>query len=111
MFLSIPTFLERDLIGREPVKESVISCTAGALTRVLQVREPVAEHAHADADEVLYVVAGEGTVRAKGASTPMTAGSLAVLPRGTSHTLERTGRNPLIVLSVLSDQPCSKIGQ
>src|SRR6185436_4843044 len=90
VYLSIPTFIDRNFIGREPLKESVFSCTAGAMTRLLQIRDPVTEHAHADSDEILYVVAGEGTVRAKGVSTPMAAGALTVLPRGTAHALERS---------------------
>ena len=77
---------------------------------MVQIRDPQAEHTHADADEILYVVAGEGAVKVKGASTAISAGSLAVLPRGTAHAIDRSGRNPLIVISVLSDQPCPKTG-
>ena len=40
--LSIPAFLDKNFIGREPLKESVVGCTAASTTRVLQLREPIA---------------------------------------------------------------------
>jgi mannose-6-phosphate isomerase-like protein (cupin superfamily) len=57
-------------------------------------------------DEVLYVVAGEGTVRAKGEPTDIAAGSLSVMPRGVVHSIDRRGRNPLILVSMLAGGPC-----
>jgi mannose-6-phosphate isomerase-like protein (cupin superfamily) len=104
--VSIPAFLDKNFIGRDPLKESVLGCTPDATTRLLQLREPLAEHTHADLDETLYVVAGEGTVRANGESIPVAAGSMSVVPRGVAHSIERRGKNPLIVLSTLSGAPC-----
>jgi hypothetical protein len=34
------------------------------------------------------------------------AGSVTVIPRTLSHTIEPRGRNPLILLSVLAGAPC-----
>jgi mannose-6-phosphate isomerase-like protein (cupin superfamily) len=105
--LSIPGFLDKNMIGgRDPLKESVISCTPLETVRLLQLREALAEHAHADADEVLYVIAGEGAIRFGGDATPISAGSVSVVPHGTRHLVERRGRNPLILLSTLSGTPC-----
>ena len=105
--LSIPFFLDKNFIGRDPLKESVLGCTAGGTTRLLQLRDPVAPHTHPDLDEVLYVVAGEGAIRVNDTSTAVSAGSLSIIPRGLSHGMERRGRNPLILLSTLSGAPCS----
>ena len=106
--VSIPTFLDRNLIGREPLKESILGCTATATTRLLQLRETLAEHVHANVDEMLYVVAGEGTLLIPSrAPAPIAPGSLSIVPRGASHAIERRGRNPLIVLSILSGTPCT----
>jgi mannose-6-phosphate isomerase-like protein (cupin superfamily) len=106
--VSIPTFLDRNLIGREPLKESILGCTATATTRLLQLREPLAEHVHANVDEMLYVVAGEGTLIIPSRTpAPIAPGSLSVVPRGVPHAIERRGKNPLIVLSILSGTPCS----
>jgi len=106
--VSIPAFLDRNFIGREPLKESILGCTATATTRLLQLRDGLAEHVHANVDETLYVVAGEGTLLTPGHPAAQVApGSLSVVPRGAPHALERRGKNPLIVLSTLSGAPCT----
>src|SRR5438270_486010 len=66
VFVTIPAFLDKNYIGREPLKESVLGCLADSTTRLLQLHEAIAEHTHADMDEMLYIVAGEGTIRARG---------------------------------------------
>ena len=104
--VSIPAFLDTHSIGRDPLKESVLGCTGDSTTRVLQIRDALSVHTHAAFDEIIYVVAGDGTVRLGAQSTPIAAGSLAVVPRGVSHALERRGKNPLTVLSVLAGAPC-----
>jgi hypothetical protein len=105
--VAIPEFIDKNFIGgREPYKESVLACNGLETVRLLQVREPIDEHTHSNMDEVVYVVAGEGTIRLGTKPTNVVAGSLSVVPHGTPHTLERRGRNPLIVLSTLAGAPC-----
>jgi len=104
--MSVVDYLDRNLIGREPLKESVLACTPLETVRLLQMREGIAQHVHESGDEVLYVVAGEGTVRIGDAATPVRPGSLVVVTNGTGHALERGGKNPLIVLSTLAGSPC-----
>jgi uncharacterized cupin superfamily protein len=74
-----------------------------------QIREAVAEHVHEGGDEIIYVVAGEGTVRIGEAATPVRAGSLVVVTSGTGHAFERVGKNPLIVVSTLTGAPCDHV--
>jgi hypothetical protein len=107
VFVSIPRFLDKNFIGREPLKESVFGCLAGSTTRLLQLHEAIAEHTHSDLDEILYVVAGEGSVRVRTESTQVAAGSLSIIPRGTPHAIEQRGKNPLIMVSTVSGAPCS----
>ena len=104
--VSIPAYLDKNFIGRDPVKESVLGCAPDATTRLLQLRDPLAPHTHADFDEILYVVAGTGAVRVADQSTALAPGSLSVIPRGTAHAIEQSGRNPLILLSTLAGVPC-----
>lgn len=103
--LSIPTFLDKNFVGREPLKESVVACNGNETVRLLQLRDPLAEHTHADQDEIVYIVAGEGGIRVDRVTTGVAPGSLVVIPHGTAHAFERRGRNPLVVLSTLSG-PC-----
>jgi len=101
--IALPDWIERNLIGRsDSQRETVVGRAPGATARVVQVRDPIKDRVRGDADEMLYVVAGEGVLRAKGRDHDLTAGSFAVVPRGVSYTLERRGRNPLIVLSMVS---------
>ena len=106
--LSLPGFLENNFIGREPLKESVLSCTPDETTRLLQLRDPVASHAHNASDEILYVVAGNGAIHIGDQAIAIAPGFLSVIPAGTSHAIERRGKNPLIVLSTIAGEPCSK---
>jgi hypothetical protein len=107
--VAVVDFVERNFIGgRDPIKEDQLGCTASAKTALLQVRDPLPERALADADEVLYVVAGEGTLRLGNRDVALTATTLAVVPRGTVRGLTRKGRNPLIVVSVLSGPACTR---
>jgi len=106
--LVVLDFIERNFIAaRENVQRNQLGCTASAATTLVQVREPVAERVLTDADEVLYVVAGEGTLRLGNQDVPLKATSLAIVPRGTARGLTRKGRNPLILLSVVSGPPCT----
>jgi hypothetical protein len=104
--MSVVDFLDRNLIGREPLKESILACNPLETVRLLQMREGVAQHVHERSDEIIYVVAGEGTVRIGEAPTPVRPGSLVVVTNGSGHAFERAGKNPLIVVSTLVGAPC-----
>ena len=105
--VSLPDFIERNYVGRNPALVLRLGCAAAATATLLQLREPLAEHRHDDADETLYVVAGDGNHRVNGRDTPISAGTFALVPRGTTHAISRRGSNPIIVLSVLSGPPCT----
>ncbi len=107
--LSVIEFLERNFIDRDdPLKESVLACTPLETVRLLQMRDPIASHRHADVDEVLYVVAGEGSARVGEQVVPLKAGTMLVVPHATAHSLERRGKNPLMMLSTLAGAPCQE---
>jgi mannose-6-phosphate isomerase-like protein (cupin superfamily) len=101
--LSLSDWLDENLIGRnEPQRDSVISQAPGATATIFQVRENVTDRVHADADAMLYVIAGEATLRIGGRAQAVAASWFASIPRGTPYSIERRGRNPLIVLSILA---------
>jgi mannose-6-phosphate isomerase-like protein (cupin superfamily) len=104
--VNIPDFLDRNFIGRDPIKESILACKPAEIVRLLQLRDNMASHVHDKVDEVLYVVAGEGAVKIGDQVMTMKPGSLAVVPLGTAHAVERRGKNPLILLSTLSGATC-----
>jgi hypothetical protein len=105
--VSIPDFVEKNYIGRgAPSKSSPVGCTATSTATLVQLREPLAEHSHADADEMLYIVAGEGVQRIGSIDMNLSAGTFAVIPRGTPHTVTRKGNTPMIMVSILTGPPC-----
>ena len=65
-----------------------------------------AAHTHADADEVLYIVAGDATLKLGYRDQNIAPGWFAVVPRGMSHTVTKRGRNPVLILSAVSGPPC-----
>ena len=102
--IDIPGFIEKNFVGSAPSLRSEIACTASSTASLLQLREPLADHAHQDADEML--LAGDGTHRIGEKEARLVAGTLVTGPRGTSHSIARTGTRPIIVISMLSDAPC-----
>ncbi|MEZ5316846.1 MAG: carboxypeptidase regulatory-like domain-containing protein [Vicinamibacterales bacterium] len=103
---SLPSMAEAMLAGREPTAESVIGCSGATLSRLIMLRQPLAAHTHDDADETLYVVAGDATIAIGERRQNVSAGWFAVVPRTVSHEVALRGRNPLILLSTLSGPPC-----
>jgi mannose-6-phosphate isomerase-like protein (cupin superfamily) len=50
---------------------------------------------HTTTDETVVVVAGYGTAELDGVRTPIGAGSVVFIPRGTAHSIRNEGRTPL----------------
>ena len=90
--------------ARRRTRRSAAPATSTAT--LVQLREPLAEHSHAEADEMLYVVAGEGVQRIGSVDMNLTAGTFAVIPRGTPHTVTRKSNAPMIMVSILTGPPC-----
>ena len=105
--LSIPDLFEKQPLGRDALKETPIGCSGASTATMIQVRDALAVHKHADADEMLYLVAGEALLKLGDKDFNIAAGWFVLVPRGTDHTLTRRGRNPVILLSMLSGTPCS----
>jgi len=104
--MSIVDFIDKNFIGKEPFTESTLACASAETVRLLQIRESVASHTHNDADEILYVVAGEGTARLDAQTVALKPGMLVLAPRNSAHAFEKKGKNPLMLLSTLSSAAC-----
>ena len=105
--IDMPTFIEKNYVGRGAGKTSALACAAGGLATLIQVKDPLIEHTHADADEFLYTVAGEGSVRAAGRDQPLHAGVFMMVPRGVPHIIVAVTRSPLMLLSIRAGEHCS----
>jgi hypothetical protein len=106
--MALPDFIERNFISnREGHKESLIGCSGVGQSIVWQVRQPWLDRSHSGADAMLYVIGGEGTLNLDSRDSSLSAGSFAVVPRGTEYGFTPRGRNPLIVLAFLAGAPCA----
>jgi len=104
--MSIPDFVDKNFIGRDPMKESIIACKPREIVRLLQMRDAIATHVHDGIDEIIYVVAGDGSMRIGNDESPIHAGSLVYVPNGDNHSIGRKGKNPLILISTLVGTSC-----
>jgi hypothetical protein len=104
--LSIPDLAERSLSGRDDVKVVPVGCTGLTNGRLIVLRESLPSASYNDADESLYLVAGEATLTIEGKAQALTAGWFGMLPRETNFEIVRKGRNPAIFLSLLNGRPC-----
>jgi mannose-6-phosphate isomerase-like protein (cupin superfamily) len=57
---------------------------------------------HRGADQWLFVVAGKGIARIKGARYPLKVGTLLLIEHGDQHEIRNTGRTPLKTLNLYS---------
>jgi hypothetical protein len=107
LVLDLPAFIEKNYVGKAPAKSLPLACSAGGIARLLQVNEPIVEHSHPDADEFIYVIAGQGTARFGNHQEPLDAGVFVVIPRGTSHAFGVGPKKPLVLLSTRAGEQCA----
>ena len=105
--IDMATFIDKNYIGRGSGKSSSLACGSGGEALLLQVKDPIVEHAHAEADEFLYAISGEGSVRASGRDEPLRPGVFMMVPRGTPHIIVAVNRSPLMLLSIRAGAHCA----
>ena len=106
--LSVPDVLEKEYIGKQARRDSLLACSGTMRTTMLQVNEPLPERLYDTADAAYYVIGGEGTVRINGKESKLATNGFASVPRGTPHSFQRRGSRPLILLAVLGGAPCEE---
>lgn len=105
--VGIPDFIDQNYLGRAPRKDSVLGCTDSMKSTLIQMREPLGDHTHNEGDEVLYIVAGEATLKVGGREFKLEPGTYSLVPRGVTHSITRRGSNPVVLLSIETGQPCA----
>jgi mannose-6-phosphate isomerase-like protein (cupin superfamily) len=104
--LSVPKVLESNFVGKDPRRESVLSCSGNTRTTMLQINQPTPERMYSESDVIYYVIGGEGTMKLDGKETRLALNDFVSIPRGGSHAFERRGNRTLILLSVLGGEAC-----
>ena len=104
--LDLPAFIEKNYVGRAAGKVLPLACSQGGTATLIQMNQPITEHAHPDADEFIYVIAGAGTARIGGRDQPLSAGVFLLVPRRAPHAFVVTGKSPLVMLSQRAGEKC-----
>lgn len=102
----LPELAEKSLGGRDRVRTVPLGCSGVNRSELLIVRETTGPSSRPDVDVTFYLIAGEGTLTLAGKDQPLTPGWFGLVPRGSSYTLARKGRNPAVLLAVTAGVPC-----
>lgn len=58
-------------------------------------------HEHQAEEEIFYIMSGKGLVNDNGSIREVAAGDAVLTGNGASHSIENTGREPLVLLAVI----------
>jgi mannose-6-phosphate isomerase-like protein (cupin superfamily) len=92
--------------SKDPIAEHPIGCSGASASKLLRIKDALPSHTHADADEMLYVIAGDATLTLAGKDQPISAGWYSLVPRGSAHAIKVKGGKPFLVLSIQSGPAC-----
>jgi mannose-6-phosphate isomerase-like protein (cupin superfamily) len=104
--IDMPAFIEKNYVGRAAARMTPIACGTGGAATLLQINEPVVTHTHADADEFIYVIAGQGTATIGERQEPLSAGVFMFIPRETAHAFRAGPKKPLVMVSTMAGEKC-----
>ncbi len=106
--LSVVDLIEKEYVGNQPRRESLLSCSGNTRTTLVQLNQDQAERLYDTAEATYYVVGGEGALRIDGKDVQFPTTGFVSVPRGTAHSILRRGRRPLILIATLSGTQCEE---
>ena len=105
--LDMPAFIEKNYVGGAAGKTTPLGCSSHGSATLIQINEPLASHAHADADEYIYVIAGEGNVKlGPSRDESLGPGVYLLIPRGLAHAFTAGPKKPLVMISIRAGDVC-----
>jgi hypothetical protein len=105
---AIGDLLEKEFVGKQPRRETLLSCSGSERSAMIQLNEALPERLYENADAIYYVLGGEGSVLMNGRESRLGVNAFVSVPRGTSHSVARRGNRLFVLLSVLSGEPCEQ---
>jgi mannose-6-phosphate isomerase-like protein (cupin superfamily) len=107
--LSIVDLVEREMIGRnQPRRDTLVACSGNTRTMLVQLNQEQTQRLYERAETLLYVVAGEGTVKLNGRDSALGPGGFVSVPRNVPYSIARRGSKPLILMSIHAGEPCEQ---
>jgi len=104
--LDMPAFIEKNYVGRGSGKTTPLGCGSRGSAALIQLNDPIASHAHADADEYIYVIAGQGTATLGTREESLGPGVYLLIPRGLAHGFTAGPKKPLEMISIRAGGTC-----
>jgi mannose-6-phosphate isomerase-like protein (cupin superfamily) len=105
---SIVDTLEKEFVGKQPRRETLLSCSGNLRTTMIQLNDTQPERLYASAEAMYYVLGGEGSAKLNGRDVKLSTNGFLSIPRGTPHSFRKTGSRALVLLAVLSGEPCEE---
>jgi hypothetical protein len=106
--IAIEGLLEKEYVGKDPRRESLLSCSGNERATMIQLNGALPQRLYENADVVYYVLGGDGTATIDGRNSAIKTNDFVSVPRGTAHAFDRTGKRALVLLAVLSGEPCER---
>jgi hypothetical protein len=106
--VGVVALLEKEFVKDQPRRESLLSCSVNQRTTMIQLNKALPERLYEDADAAYYVLGGEGTIQLNGKNTQLATYDFVSVPRGTAHSFTNKGKRALVLLAVLSGEPCEE---
>jgi hypothetical protein len=106
--VGVVALLEKEFVKDQPRRESLLACSTNQRTTMIQLNKQLPERLYEDADAVYYVLGGEGTIQLNGKNSQLATYDFVSVPRGTSHSFTNRGKRALVLLAVLSGEPCEQ---
>jgi hypothetical protein len=107
--IGIEGVLEKDYIGKELQRDSLLSCSGSERAMMIQLNGAMEHRLYENGETVYYVLGGEGTATINGRKSSIKTNDFVSVPRGTVHAFDRTGKRALVLLAVLSGEPCERV--
>ena len=104
--LDMPAFIEKNYVGHAAGKTTPLGCSSNGSATLIQINDPIASHAHADADEYVYVIAGQGTAKLGPREESLGPGVYLLIPRGLAHAFTAGPKKPLVMISIRAGDVC-----
>jgi mannose-6-phosphate isomerase-like protein (cupin superfamily) len=104
--LDMPAYIQRNYVGKATERMTRMACGQGGGATLVQINVALVEHTHADADEFVYVIAGEGSARMGQRLEPLGPGVFMMIPRGTAHAFAVGSKKPLVFVSTRAGESC-----
>jgi mannose-6-phosphate isomerase-like protein (cupin superfamily) len=105
---SLTNLADRMRNSKTPARETLLSCSGNTRNVLLVLTDEQPDRLYTSAESTYYVISGQGGAKVGAIQSVISPGSFVAVPRGTTFSIARQGKNPLVMLWTLSGEPCDE---